>query len=341
MKVSQIARLVGGTIHGDPETEVLRVASLSNADSTCIAFITANASVETGAGCLIAPKGLDPSLISTPTAIILSDNPKLAFAKAAGLLRPAESIPSIAPTAFISKDAKIGEGVGVGHASSIDSQADVGEKTSIANACTIGKRVRIGARCMIASNVVIGDDCIIGDDAVIHSGVVIGADGLGFVQDSDGNHVKFPQVGKVIIGSDVEIGANTCIDRGSLGDTEIGDGAKIDNLVQVAHNVKIGKRVILAAQVGIAGSSIIGDDCVLAGQVGIADHVELKPGTAIGGKSLVNSGKILRGGVWWGVPVMPISEAKKVLAENRNIEGLGRKLKEIQREIDELKSRLS
>lgn len=341
MKVSEIARLIGGTVHGDPETEVFRVASLSNADSTCIAFTTATESVETGAGCLIAPESIHSSLNSSSIAIIISGNPKLAFAKAAAFLRPAAPAPIIAKTASISADAKLGDGVGVGHASSIDSQTEIGDHTSIANACTIGSRVRIGARCIISSNVVIGDDCVIGDDAVIHSGVVIGADGLGFVQDSDGTHVKFPQVGKVIIGSDVEIGANTCIDRGSLGDTEIGDGAKIDNLVQVAHNVKIGKRVILAAQVGIAGSSIIGDDCVLAGQVGIADHVELKPGTAIGGKSLVNSGKILRGGVWWGVPVMPISEAKKVLAENRNIEGLGRKLKEIQREIDELKSRLS
>ena len=339
MKVSEIARLVGGTIHGDPETEVFGVASLSNASATSLVFTVSSEPIETSARCLIAPETADLSKLSSNVSVILSKNPKLAFAKAAALLRPVEHFSTIAPTAFIAEDAKLGEAVGVGHASFIDSLAEVGNQSSISNGCTIGKRVKIGSRCLIASNVVIGDDCVIGDDTVIHSGVVIGADGLGFVQDSDRRHIKFPQIGIVRIGSDVEIGANTCIDRGSLGDTEIGDGTKIDNLVQIAHNVTIGKRVILAAQVGIAGSSTIGDDCVLAGQVGIADHVELKPGTAIGGKSLVNSGKILRGGIWWGVPVMPISEAKKVLAESRNIEGLGRKLKEIQREIEELKSR--
>lgn len=341
MKVSEIAAAVGGILIGDPAVEIHGVASLSEATPTDLAFTLSESELTSSAGCIIAPKTVDPSKIPTLSVFILTDKPKLAFAKAAALLNPSERIREIAPSAFISSDARVGIDVGVGHGSFIDSKTTVGDGTSISHGCVIGKRVRIGQRCRIGANVTIGDDCEIGDDVILHSGVVIGADGLGFVQDKDGSHVKFPQVGKVIIGSDVEIGANTCIDRGSLGNTEIGDGSKIDNLVQIAHNCKIGKRVILAAQVGIAGSSIIGDDCVLAGQVGIADHVELRPGTAIGGKSLVNSGKVLRGGVWWGVPVMPIAEAKKVLAESRNIDGLGRTLKQIRKELDELRSRLT
>ena len=340
MKASEIASAVGGHLHGDSETTVSGVASLPTATRNELAFTTSSQPTETAAGCLIAPKSLSISDFPSSGAVILSDNPKLAFAKAADLLLTQERNESIAPTAFISHDAKLSAAVGVGHYSSIGELSEIGEMTSISHGCVIGRRVKIGRRCKIGANVTIGDDCEIGDDVIIHSGVVIGSDGLGFVKDDDGSYVKFPQVGGVLIGNKVEVGANTCIDRGSLGDTEIGDGSKIDNLVQIAHNVKIGKRVMIAGQVGIAGSSVIGDDCVLAGQVGIADHVELKPGTAVGGKSLVNSGKILRGGMWWGVPVMPIDEAKKVVAEGRNLKGLGRTLKEIQEEIEELKRRL-
>lgn len=341
MKASEIASAVGGILHGDSETKVSGVASFSDASRDELAFTTSSASAETSAGCLIAPTSLSVSDFPSIGALILSDNPKLAFAKAARLLVPHEGISDIAPTAFISDDAKLGTAVGVGHSSFIGALSEIGEMTSISHGCAIGRRVKIGERCRIGPNVTIGDDCEIGDDAVIHAGVVIGADGLGFVKDDDGSYVKFPQVGRVLIGNDVELGANTCIDRGSLGDTEIGDGSKIDNLVQIAHNVKIGKRVMIAGQVGIAGSSVIGDDCVLAGQVGIADHVELKPGTAVGGKSLVNSGKVLRGGIWWGVPVLPIEEAKRIAAEGRNLKGLGRTLKEIHQEIEELKRRLT
>jgi UDP-3-O-[3-hydroxymyristoyl] glucosamine N-acyltransferase len=341
MKASEIAKEVGGAIHGDPETNVSGVAALFDATPECLAFTVTDSDVETSAGCLIVPENAEISRYSSTTTIISVKNPKLAFAKAASLLLKRDSTVGIASSSSVSAEAILGSEVGVGHGTFIDALTKVGDGTSIGHGCVIGKRVVIGRRCHIGAKVVIGDDCVIGDDAVIHAGVVIGADGLGFVQDVDGTHLKFPQIGKVIIGSNVEIGANTCIDRGSLGDTEIGDGTKIDNLVQIAHNVKIGRRVMLAAQVGIAGSSIIGDDCVLAGQVGIADHVELKPGTAVGGKSLVNSGKILRGGVWWGFPVMPISEAKKVLAESRNLGGLGRTLKLILKEIEDLKSRIN
>jgi UDP-3-O-[3-hydroxymyristoyl] glucosamine N-acyltransferase len=340
MRTFEIANAIGGTLQGDPDVEILGIASQSEAGAAMLSFTFDSVSSEISAGCLIAPEGSDISQFPKVACLISARNPKLAFAKAFKFFKAGSEVTGISPSAIVSANSLLGSDVSVGHGTVIEG-AEVGDMTSIGSGCYIGKGVRIGQRCRVSANVTINDDCEIGDDAIIHAGVVIGSDGLGFVQDTDGSHVKFPQVGKVIVGSNVEIGANTCIDRGSLGDTEIGDGSKIDNLVQIAHNVKIGKRVILAAQVGIAGSSKIGDDCVLAGQVGIADHVELRSGTAIGGKSLVNSGKILRGGVWWGVPVRPIEETKRILAEGRNIEGLGRTLKEILREIELLKSRIN
>jgi UDP-3-O-[3-hydroxymyristoyl] glucosamine N-acyltransferase len=151
--------------------------------------------------------------------------------------------------------------------------------------------------------------------------VVIGADGFGFVRDEAGSYHKFPQIGTVVIENDVEIGANTCIDRGALGETRIGEGTKIDNLVQVGHNVTIGKRCVIAAQTGISGSVVIEDECVIGGQVGFGDHVRVQSGAVIGSQAGVLPGKIVRPGVWWGTPIQPLEEYKR---QNARIKGLSR-----------------
>ncbi len=184
---------------------------------------------------------------------------------------------------------------------------------------------QVGKNCIFHPNVFIEDGCTIGDNVILYSGAVIGKEGFGFVRDVD-KHVKFPQIGTVIIEDDVEIGANSCVDRGALGETRIGKGTKIDNLVQVAHNVNIGERVVIAAQTGISGSVTIEDDCIIAGQVGFADHTTIKKGAIIGAKSAVFPGKIVREGIWCGIPFQPIDDYKR---QNANIKAVPRLRKEI------------
>jgi UDP-3-O-[3-hydroxymyristoyl] glucosamine N-acyltransferase len=210
---------------------------------------------------------------------------------------------------------KIGAFVSVGENSVIKQDCSIGDGVRI------GRGVSIGERSVIHQNCVIYDRVIIGAGCIIHAGTVIGADGFGYVKDETGEYIKFPQIGAVVIEDDVEIGANSCVDRGALGETRIGEGTKIDNLVQIAHNVRIGKRVIIAAQTGISGSSIIEDDCVIGGQVGMGDHVKVLSGSVIGSQAGVLPGKIVRPGVWWGTPIQPLDEFK---IQNAHVKGLGR-----------------
>ena len=168
---------------------------------------------------------------------------------------------------------------------------------------------------------------------ILHAGVVIGADGFGYVRDVD-RYVKFPQIGTVVIEDNVEIGANTCVDRGALSETRIGEGTKIDNLVQVGHNVRIGRRCVIAAQTGISGSTIIEDDCVIGGQVGFGDHVRVLSGAVIGSQAGVLPGKIVRPGVWWGTPIQPLDEYKR---QNAYVKGLVR----LRADLNDVKAKLA
>ena len=199
----------------------------------------------------------------------------------------------------------------------------------------IGDRVSVGIDCTFHPNVVVEDDCSIGDRVVLKAAAVIGSKGFGFVRDGD-ELVPFPQVGTVRIEDDVEIGANSCVDRGALGTTVIGEGTKIDNLVQVAHNVTIGRRVVVASLTGVSGSVRIGDDCVVGGQVGFADHTEIEAGAVIGAKSAVFPGKKVKQGVWAGIPVLPLADYKRL---NAHIRALPRLREEVAR-LSELMARL-
>jgi UDP-3-O-[3-hydroxymyristoyl] glucosamine N-acyltransferase len=227
----------------------------------------------------------------------------------------------------------LGEGVIVEPFVCVDENSFVGAGTYLHASAIVGRNVRIGANCEVHSHVVIRDNCSIGDNVVLHAGVVIGAPGFGYVRDKHGEYHQFPQIGTVVIEDSVEIGANSCIDRGALGETRIGEGTKIDNLVQIAHNVTVGKRVVIAAQTGISGSTVIEDDCVIGGQVGMGDHATVKSGAIIGSQAGVLPGKIVRAGVWWGTPVQPLDEYKR---QNAMVKGLER----LRDEVKELKKKL-
>jgi len=214
-------------------------------------------------------------------ALLITKDPELSFIKAIGLLHPEHTyLPGIAPQAVLGNDVSLGGGVFVGPYAVIGGQACIGDGTAILAGSYIGSRVKIGKNCRIYPYAVIYDDVVIGDNVIIHSGAIIGADGFGY-KFRDNRHVKVPQVGNVIIEDNVEIGANTCVDRGALGSTTLGSGSKIDNLVQIGHNNKIGRHVIMCGQVGVSGSCKIDDYAILAGSAGVADHVNIGQGAVV------------------------------------------------------------
>jgi UDP-3-O-[3-hydroxymyristoyl] glucosamine N-acyltransferase len=332
MRIAEIAEFLQGNLSGDGNVRVLRVAGFDKAVEGEITFLEKPEFLsQTGASCLIVPDNFNENL-QIPT--IKVKNPKLAFAKIAAILHPPKKHPALThESAVVSGSAKLGKDLFIGAFVTIGENSEIGDRTQIRAGAKIGDNVKIGANCVLHPNVFIEDNCSIGSNTILHCGVVIGADGFGYVRDGAAGYVKFPQLGTVTIGDDVEIGANTCVDRGALGETRIGSGTKIDNLVQIAHNVWIGERVVIASQTGISGSTVIEDDCVIGGQVGFGDHATVKSGAIIGSQAGVLPGKIVREGVWWGTPVQPLDEYKR---QNAHVKGLGR-LKE---EVKELKKQL-
>jgi UDP-3-O-[3-hydroxymyristoyl] glucosamine N-acyltransferase len=282
------------------------------------------------AACVIAP----PDLVPPDWNAILSDRPKLDFARAAQLLCPRVTGQGLRhPTAVISPQATLAQNVDIGPYVSVGAGTSIGKGVILSAGVIVGDGCILGEQCILHPRVVLYDGVQLGDRVIVHSGAVLGSDGFGYVFDG-GAQVKFPQVGKLVIEDDVEVGANTTIDRGSLGTTWIGAGAKIDNLVQVAHNVQIGRGVVIAAQTGISGSTVIEDLAVIGGQVGFGDHARVQKGAVIGSKAGVLPGKIVRGGeVYWGVPVRPLREFKRLNA-------LFGRLPQMKAEIDSLKQAL-
>ncbi len=332
MKTQEIADFLSGELVGDGAIDIERVAAFSTAAKGEITFLEkADRDVASDASCLIVSH--DFSAVTASTFIRVA-NPKLAFSQIAAVLHPAKrAISEIHPTAIIAKSAELGNNVSIGPFTCIGENSVVGDGTQLRAGAKIGDNVRIGTNCLLNPNVFIEDDCTIGSDVILHSGVVIGTDGFGFVRAAT-KYIKFPQIGTVVIEDNVEIGANSCIDRGALGETRIGEGTKIDNLVQIAHHVRIGRRVIIAAQTGISGSTVIEDDCVIGGQVGIGDHARVLSGAVIGSQAGILPGKIVRPGVWWGTPIQPLDEYKR---QNAMVKGLSR----LRDEVKDLRNKLS
>jgi UDP-3-O-[3-hydroxymyristoyl] glucosamine N-acyltransferase len=338
MKTREIAELVGGDLVGGGDFEIVSVADLAAARSDQIAFYEKSGEIPpTGASCILISRATTSEAEIRPlesVSLISVRDPKLAFAKVAAVLHPPKHPePEIHSTAIISDTANLGNDLFIGAFAIIGGNSIIGDDTQLRAGVKVGDDVTIGKNCVLHSNVCIEDGCTIGDSVILHAGVVIGADGFGYVRDGEKGYVKFPQIGTVVIEDNVEIGANSCIDRGALGETRIGEGTKIDNLVQIAHNVEIGKRVIIAAQTGISGSTIIEDDCVIGGQVGMGDHARILSGAIIGSQAGVLPGKILRPGVWWGTPVQPLDEYKR---QNAQLKSIGK----IKEDIRAIKKRL-
>jgi UDP-3-O-[3-hydroxymyristoyl] glucosamine N-acyltransferase len=318
--LKELAEFLQGTLVGDGSAEIATVASIQSARHGDLVFVE-------------DAKNLSKALVSQATAVIaggfarasrsakpllMVSQPRLAFARAAaGLDSPTSGSSGIHSSAVIDPSAKLVKTVTIEERAVIRAHVEIGEGSRVGAGCIIGLNVKIGKDCRLYPNVTIYPGATLGDRVVIHAGVVLGSDGFGYVRDAQsGRYEKFPQIGKLIIEDDVEIGANSTVDRGALDVTRIRRGTKIDNLVHVGHNVDIGEDVVIAAQTGLSGSAVVESGVIIGGQVGIADHVRIEKGAILGAQSGIPSNKVIRGKgvVFWGTPARPIKEYLKQLA---------------------------
>jgi len=319
--LKQIAEAVEARVEGDGSVEVAGVASISSASRQDLVFVEDEKylarALECGAGAVIAGEfAAGKSVAGKP--LLICRHPKLMFARAAKVLRECEGLDAgVRESAVVHASVRLGKGATVEDHAVIAEDAEIGEGTRIGVGCTIGRGVKIGQRCEIYPQVTIYAGSTLGDRVIVHAGAVLGSDGFGYVRDAkSGRYEKFPQVGRLVIEDDVEIGANTTIDRGALDETRIGRGTKIDNLVHIGHNCRLGENVVIAAQTGLSGSITIENDVVLGGQVGIGEHARIEEGVMLGGQGGVLPNKVLRGkGVaFWGTPAQPVRQYLKQLA---------------------------
>ena len=335
MKVSALAELLHGQVAGNEDLDIHGVAALAAAGPNELAYIEGPRAVEAAtasrAGCMLVPAGV---ALPGRTTIAVS-LPKLALIRAAEALHPARiPPPGVHPTAVVAPDANLAPDCSIGPHVVIENGSSVGPRTRLSAGVFLGAGVRVGAQCILHPRVTVYPGAQIGDRVILHAGVVVGSDGFGYVF-AEGRQVKFPQLGKIIIEDDVEIGSNTTLDRGSLGATVIGQGTKIDNLVQIAHNVKIGRHCIIVSQTGISGSSEIGDYVVMAGQVGVGDHARIEDRVIVGGQAGILPGKIVRSGsIVWGTPSRPMAEFKKTVARLARLDDLTKRVSALEKQSE-------
>jgi len=329
--IKELAECVGGVCQGDSSTWIHGVADLDGAGPLEISFFAhpryEGAARKTKAGALVvspeAPKDLGQVQIRVA-------NPSGAFSKIAALFAPPACPPFVGvhPTAIISPRAKLGESVGIGPYVVIEEGALIGDGSQVGAGAFVGRQVKIGANCVFHPRVYVGERCVIGNRVVLHAGAVVGADGFGYEM-KEGKHVKIPQLGIVQIDDDAEIGANTTIDRGRFARTHIGEGAKIDNLVMIAHNCVVGPHSVIVAQSGLSGSTTTGHHVVIAGHVGTVGHLHLGDGVVITAKSGVTK-DVPAGQTWRGAPARPIKEQMAMEAHIQQLPQLAKRLKALE-----------
>jgi UDP-3-O-[3-hydroxymyristoyl] glucosamine N-acyltransferase len=318
--LQELAQVTASRLIGDGTIAVSRVASIAQSQPGDLVFVQEEKDLSQALSSLasVVIAGDFAADAKTNKPLLLSANPRLAFCRAGELLHPPTfHKPGVHLTAVVDPSAKVASSAAVDAHAVVKSGAIIGDRTHIGAGCSIGEGVIVGDACDLYPGVVIYQGTTLGKRVIVHAGAILGSDGFGFVRDeADGRYYKFPQVGELVIGDDVEIGANCTIDRGALDKTVIGPGTKLDNLVHIGHNDIVGANVVIAAQVGVSGSSEIGDGCVIGGQVGIGDHATIEAGTLLGGQAGVLPHKVLRGKgkLYWGTPAQPLRDYLKELA---------------------------
>jgi len=339
--VRQIAAFLNMEFRGDGDRMVNGVAEWGADGCDSLVFIDSARGVfpqNFTPACVITTRPLAPALPESVN-ILFSENPKLDFAKAAIFVcPPRKSNGTRHSSALVSPEAVIDGDVELGPFVVVEEGVKIGGGSILMAGVFVGHDCVIGSSCVLHPGVKLYPGTVLGNRVILHAGVVVGSDGFGYVSDKE-RYWKFPQTGGVILENDVEVGANTTIDRGSLGTTRIGEGTKIDNLVQIAHNVEIGRHVVIAAQTGISGSTVIEDHAVIGGQVGFGDHARVERGVIIGSKAGILPGKIVRAGeVYWGVPVRPLREYKRLNALFGRLPDMKAEIESLKAEVARLKN---
>lgn len=342
MKAAAIASLLHAALEGDGEVEIDGAAPLEQAGKGDLAFLesmrAAGKVAETKAGCVIVPEGFSGA--NGARALIRCGKPRNAFAKALAVLKPAgRPVPGVHPDATVAASAKLGEGVWVGAQAVIGEDVVAGPNTVVHPGATVADGSILGSDCQVHAGVRIYAGAKIGDRCILHAGCVIGADGFGFVFE-DGAYQKFPQVGGVVLGDDVEIGANSCVDRGALGDTVLGHGVKLDNLVHIGHNCRLGAHVVIAAQTGLSGGVVVEDYVTMAGQVGIGDKAHIGAQAILGGQAGVLPSRRVEGKqAYWGTPARRHRDYLRKLAYLDRLPEALAELEDLEKRLEDLESR--
>ncbi len=349
MILKEIARLVNGEISDGAEVEINHLAKIEEAEYGEITFLSnpkySKFLVSTHATAILVSKDTEYKELSQRTEsiyLVKVENPYLAFLKLLDIFYPVPRALSkeIHPTAIISPSAKVDSSSSIGAHVVIGENCTIGANTSIWHGTIVGDSVEIGNETLIYPNVSIREHSKIGNRVVIHSGTVVGSDGFGFAPKPDGTYDKIPQRGRVVIEDDVEIGSNCSIDRATLGETRIKRGAKLDNLIQIAHNVIIGENTVIAAQTGISGSTKIGNNCILAGQVGIVGHIKIANKTTIAAQSGISKSIIQEGKTYLGYPATEIGEMRRIIAVQRQLPDLIKEFESLKKEIIEIRKKI-
>lgn len=343
IKIRDIASLIGGSIFGDDNLEIQRLSKIEEASDGDLTFLYLPAYEKyfssTQASAIIVKPGFNKT--RNNITYIECPDPNKAFAKILiHYFTPDFLLEGIDSTAFVHPSAKIGRNVGIGKNVVISADCRIGDNTKIFHNSVLLQNVSIGSDSVIFQNVSIREQCKIGNKVIIHAGAVIGSDGFGYITDEKGVYNKIPQIGNVILEDDVEIGANVTIDRAALGSTILKRGVKIDNLVQIAHNVVVGEDTVMSAQTGISGSAKIGKHCIFAGQVGVVGHIEIGDNVIVIAQSGVSK-SITKPGMYFGSPTKEFGHAKRIEAHLRNLPEYVEKIKMLEKEIFILKEKIN
>ncbi|MFZ1519872.1 MAG: UDP-3-O-(3-hydroxymyristoyl)glucosamine N-acyltransferase [Ignavibacteriaceae bacterium] len=339
INIREIASLIDGKIFGDDTLEIFNVAKIEEAKPGDLTFLYLSSYEKyfssTKASVIIVKTGFEKS--RSDISYIETEAPEKAFFKIVRkFFSPKFPLTGIDNTAFIHPSAKIGTNSAIGKNVVISEGCKVGDNTKIFHNTTFGENVTVGNNCLVHSNVSVREESKVGDNVIIHSGTVIGSDGFGYSPNEKGEYIKIPQIGNVIIEDDVEIGSNVSIDRAAIGSTIIKRGCKIDNLVQIAHNVSIGEHTVISAQTGVSGSTKIGSHCILAGQAGLVGHIELGDNVVITAQAGVSK-SILKPGYYSGSPAMEMRAHQKIQAQVRFIPDYVERIKELENQVKFLK----
>ncbi len=341
MKLGDIAKILNGRLNGSPDIDIIGVAEIKRAVNGDITFVSKKKYLpelkHSKASAVILKEGLEDEDLIQKSSVIVK-NPYLSLISLLKLFYPVQdNSKGISPQSLI-KTKNIGRDVTIHPFVCIEDNVEIGDKVIIYPFTYIGRDSRIAEGSIVYSNVSIYHNVIVGKNVIIHSGAVIGSDGFGFVRDDNGVYQKIPQVGNVIIEDDVEIGANVCIDRATLGSTIIKKGVKIDNLVQIAHNVTIGDNTVIAGQTGVSGSCNIGKNVIMGGQVGLADHLNIGDRVILGGKAGVTGD--IEAGVYSGIPAIEHNQWKRIQAGLSKLPELVKKVRELEKRLEKSEARI-